>query len=809
MTSSSRTKAEDTEAHTYVGDENAAAKRPARRRVRVTFVGFEAFWMQVLVDGLTERFSETLDCRWMMWPSTWPQRIRFLVAMLRSDLVIRVGMPFEFESETNRLWLHWISRSRRTRGVNYWIGYDVKLLRDRLTARTPTADDLLAFDALTHWSGGPNMTEALQEVGVPAQTVVCPSPSRPIPPLAPPLPAKFRALLYWRDATSEYSSGPQLVEAARRLPDIEFDVVGATGSNLTDPPPNLTFHGRVSDMDRMYERSTVAVRAVEWDSVPGGIVEEALLFGRHVLYSFEFPHTIHVPHADEEALVQELARLRDLHNRGELGLNLEGRQSIIEAWVPDTRWAALAEHIVDLHHRDLSQVPAAGPSEVVGPAGIEAPEVRIASGSALTLATKMIGLGTSFVIGVLVARIFGPEGKGALSVIMQVPGLLVLLLDLGISTSIIYFVSRRELAPGAAGANALVLSAVLGVLGAPVVVMLLSGPFALIPNVTPVATAIAVAAVPLGLLAGWLTGICVGLGDLRLPLRFVLASSATTVLGVAVLWGTGNGSLTGVVAASVAGTLVGLVVYALGLRRRLRPFKADVPAARRMAGFSVKAYLSGLAGLLHERQDVLLLGWLAGAGAVGLYSVGVSFAEIAWYVPGALGSAILAKGGRRSEASAVEYTTQTTRVAVVFMTVTLLVSLVAVPFLIPLVYGQAFAPAALAFMALTPGILADGVSRILWSYQITRGRIYWQMSVGTMLLNIAVVLALAPTYGAVGAALASSVSYVALAVLVVRRFCADTDATVTDVLLPKQADLRIISRTAREMARSWGHGRAK
>lgn len=443
--------------------------------------------------------------------------------------------------------------------------------------------------------------------------------------------------------------------------------------------------------------------------------------------------------------------------------------------------------------------PLDGAPEPAVPGGIDTPELSISTGSALTLAAKVIGLGTSFAVGVLVARLFGPEGKGTLSLIMQVPGLLVVILDLGISTSIVYYVSKGELRPGTAAGNALALAAALGVLGAPVIFVLLSGPFALVPGVPMWAVVTAVAILPLGLLAGWLSGISVGLSNLAMPLRYSLLSSLTTLAGLVALLATGRSSLTGVLVVSVAGTAVGIAAYLVGLRRHLSPLKLDITAARGMARFSAKAYLTGLAGLFHERQDILLLGWLAGTGAVGLYTVGVSFAEIAWYIPGALGSAVLAKGRRHGEDSTVDYTTRTTRVAVVFMLATILASMVAVPFVIPFVYGSAFAPAMYAFFALTPGILADGVSRVLWGYQVTRGRMYWRLALGTMALNIVLVVALAPVLGAVGAGLASSFSYVTLAILTIRHFCIDTGSSVASVVVPQASDVRIIVRTLKRM----------
>src|SRR5450756_1483150 len=84
------------------------------------------------------------------------------------------------------------------------------------------------------------------------------------------------------------------------------------------------------------------------------------------------------------------------------------------------------------------------------------------------------------------------------------------------------------------------------------------------------------------------------------------------------------------------------------IRDRLRP---DWAAARAASSFSARVHLSNVAGFLLERQDVLLLGWLSGAAAVGLYSVGVSFAELTWYIPSALCTAIMARGGRGSESS--------------------------------------------------------------------------------------------------------------------------------------------------------------
>lgn len=427
-------------------------------------------------------------------------------------------------------------------------------------------------------------------------------------------------------------------------------------------------------------------------------------------------------------------------------------------------------------------------------------DVRIGPGAAWGLGGQVVGLGTSFLIGVLIARLLGVEAKGVLSVVMQVISIALVLLSLGVSGANVYYVAKGRLAPGTAAGNSAALAAVLGILAAPAVFALLSGRLAVVPGITTATSGFAVLAVPLGLLSAWLIGVALGLGDLRLPFLVTVASSFTTLGVLAALLMVERVSIVAVVGTSVLGTVAGIVVMLYGLRTSLRPIRVDVTSAKRMAGYSAKTHLAGVAGYLHNRQDVLLLGWIAGAGAVGLYSVGVSLAELMWYVPAALGAVILAKAPRSSDVSAQDYVSRSTRVSVLFMLVVAGVSAAIVPFVIRVLYGAPFAPAALAFYILLPGAFADGVMRPVWSYFASRERIFWREATATMILNIVLNLLLIPRMGFAGAAIASSVSYVALAGIVLVRFVRSTGIPAGELLVPRGADVAITVRTLREMS---------
>ena len=54
--------------------------------------------------------------------------------------------------------------------------------------------------------------------------------------------------------------------------------------------------------------------------------------------------------------------------------------------------------------------------------------MKLSTGTVCGLAGSVVSLRASFLVGVLVARLLGPQGKGMLSVVLQVPGILVIVL---------------------------------------------------------------------------------------------------------------------------------------------------------------------------------------------------------------------------------------------------------------------------------------------------------------------------------------------------------------------------------------------
>ena len=321
----------------------------SRRRLKILFTGFERFWMQVARDGLASRCADELDVSWIEWPSTFSERVRFIIRVLRSDLVIRMGMPFEFESETNRFFL-WLSVVLPVfHPVNYWIGDEAEVFLANGGLSGLSERDRRAIDQMSHLAVTEHIAEEMSAAGVPTGNAELMGPERDYPDVIPPLPEQLRVLSYWGDTRFDYFSGPAVFAAARALPDVQFDVLGTTGEVFENVPDNVRFHGQVADVISYMTRSTVLVRVIRFDALPSSMVEEAMLLGRHFIYSLDWPATIKVDYGDSVGLIAALRGLKESSEAGTLELNMEGREFTLVDSDPDAQAEIMREEFLRVH----------------------------------------------------------------------------------------------------------------------------------------------------------------------------------------------------------------------------------------------------------------------------------------------------------------------------------------------------------------------------------------------------------------------------------------------------------------------------
>lgn len=227
---------------------------------------------------------------------------------------------------------------------------------------------------------------------------------------------------------------------------------------------------------------------------------------------------------------------------------------------------------------------------------------------------------------------------------------------------------------------------------------------------------------------------------------------------------------------------------------RLGPlFPASIEVIRRQLLLGLKYAPYILFAFLILRIDVLFIAHLVGLEGVGLYSIAVLFPEMVWIITDSLAYPLAHKQANLVDGEAAGVTLLAIRVIVLLVVGLSTLIAVLAPWLIPFAYGNVFRAASSIVWALSPGILGMAVWRSLNPYLVRTRNPWLQPAIAgaALVTNVVLNLVLIPTWGLVGAAIASSVSYLVGASLAARVFLRNTDTRISS-MVPARQDLLVL-----------------
>jgi O-antigen/teichoic acid export membrane protein len=172
--------------------------------------------------------------------------------------------------------------------------------------------------------------------------------------------------------------------------------------------------------------------------------------------------------------------------------------------------------------------------------------------------------------------------------------------------------------------------------------------------------------------------------------------------------------------------------------------------------------------LVSYRTELFVLGHYEGATGVGVYSIAMQSVESIWLVAGAMATSITAPVLKETDTAAARLVGRQALKGLLYTAAVAVGVAAAAPFVIPLVFGDAYRKAALALALLVPGVVAYAPVSILVVYlSVRRGRPGLSLVVALvgLIVTAAAALALVPRFGGSGAAVASSVGYLGGAAL--------------------------------------------
>ena len=446
------------------------------------------------------------------------------------------------------------------------------------------------------------------------------------------------------------------------------------------------------------------------------------------------------------------------------------------------------------------------------------PRRHLGAGAAFSLVVQAGPLVAAGVLSVVIARTIGPTGNGRFALLVTLTGIAAMMSSLGLSAGLTHEVSRGRWSVARAFRAAYGVGLSLGIVGA----LAALGVFALLHDsafhgIRTELAILALASLPPVLAYQFADAILLARERYESYAALELSHSATLLAvgaGLVIPFGL-TGAVIGLPAAAVAGAVVGALLLS---REALRdPVTDGGGSLARAVSFGSQTWGANLLQQVNYRFDVLILGGFASTRDVGVYSVALTLTGIAWILPQSLQTvlfprtAILDEAALTGELAAAESDAalaKAVRHSVLLSAPAALLVVVLLLVAVPLLYGAKFHQTIALGFILLPGVLLLGIGKVLSSAVAGRGYPRYALYVSLIVtpLTLGLYFALIPVWHEWGAAVASTASYAATAVLTLVFFRRVTRIGLAEAFVPRSAEVADYWGLLR-LARAWRHAR--
>lgn len=399
------------------------------------------------------------------------------------------------------------------------------------------------------------------------------------------------------------------------------------------------------------------------------------------------------------------------------------------------------------------------------------PRQRFSHQVAWTLGAKILIAAGSLLAGVVVARWLGAASVGILASLNVMSLLAISFGGIGLSSAITYLVARDRQRMKAVIFNAITFAFVVGTILAFGIIALTFVKPGLFGDIPMQLVTIAALSLPFQFVTLFCLAAFLGLGDIKRYNVLDLLSQGSLFVNPLVVLGIFGMGLFVLVSANAATTvilsLLALpVLFRISKAVRAERLRFDKPLMFEMLRYGSKFYIAMASSVIILRADLLLVNYFRSSSEAGVYAVASQVGTLMMMVPGVISTVLFPRVTEAQETSS-DMTCRVTRHAVLIMLAVCL-GVILPAFLLPVMYGQAFADVPFLVLVLLPGIYFLGIETVQVQYFSSIGLpkaipFFW---VASMAVNVVLNLIFVPLYGAYAAAAVSSISYAIMFVLV-------------------------------------------
>ncbi|MHC1778060.1 MAG: polysaccharide biosynthesis C-terminal domain-containing protein [Lentimicrobium sp.] len=420
--------------------------------------------------------------------------------------------------------------------------------------------------------------------------------------------------------------------------------------------------------------------------------------------------------------------------------------------------------------------------------------------------TNVFTLASNLLLVVVLVRLLGPANYGLYTSVLVVPMLVVSFFQMGIRATTVHLIGS-----GKYDDNSIVSSVLTILLLTSIAGILFSGLAYFFVNTTGytlLLMGMALIIIPLRLTSVYAGGVFLGKEEIPssnlmnwlaglLMLIFAMIFVLALKLGL-------NGALLSMILSNLVVAIVALVKL---FRQFTIRFSFSNPLIRILLKTGVVYALSFLVIQLNYRIDILLLKALSTPAEVGIYSLGVSVAELLWQVPLAISVVVMSRSANATDQTVMNQSTaRLLRISMVFGLIISTFIVLLAPWVVPLVFGEKFRDSILVMQTILPGILMVIFFRILSGQLSGMGRpeVALKAFIPALVLNVVLNYLWIPNYGANGAVMATNISYTLGSVIYLIAYSRISGMRVKEILRFSREDWVFLQRIINKVS---GKGR--
>lgn len=404
--------------------------------------------------------------------------------------------------------------------------------------------------------------------------------------------------------------------------------------------------------------------------------------------------------------------------------------------------------------------------------------------------TNIINLLIGLVIGIILPRELGPEAAGLYFAILVIPQLTLSLIDLGSRPAIVFFVGKKH------QTEEKMLSALIFIfsISTIVCVILYCAIFYFLnnPHYTISLIILVILITPLRLIISYSSAFILAKEKIksynRLNWLFPLCNLTGIIIFVWILDLSVWGAILSLLCASF---IVAFYSLSLVLSKHKLKFGFDARLIGNIYKLGVVYALSFFIIKLNYRVDVFLMERLSTLKEIGYYSLGVNFSELLFQIPTALWVVIVTRTANASDQKLMTVTVlKLLRVAFLAAFICSIALFLIAPYAIPLIFGDKYLPSIQVVQYILPGILFIVIFKVLNGQLSGLGKPYIAALSFTpsVIINILLNYLWIPKYGALGAVMATNISYTAGAVILIIVYCKIMKVNIKEMMIYKKSD---------------------